>query len=294
MILNYTNWKSLNESNVFKDIKMWFSKNFGGKIEDLDTLASKYKRSEMEFFKEWSEIQEEVDSLKIREEQTKEDPAELASIKRMIERQQDLLNNSLEYKKRRSENILRQAEKIYSGSSDLEEYWESEKSKIDVAVSKEMYEFSKQLTASDYEDSLYKKYRSALDKSIEKEDKFREDYKGRAISYSRREDGELKKSGTPFSSSDLADMNLSDFSEKIKRVSKDLAQKIQKDLTDLRNSLYVEMDVENAKLQKKIDATTDPKEILGYEKNIKDNKKKYLDVIRTLRSKIQLAKNYSR
>jgi hypothetical protein len=294
MILKYTDWKSLNESNVFKDIKMWFSKNFGGKIEDLDTLASKYKRSEMEFFKEWSEIQEEVDSLKIREDQTKEDPAELASIKRMIERQQDLLNNSLEYKKRRSENILRQAEKIYRGSSDLEEYWESEKSKIDVAVSKEMYEFSKQLTASDYEDSLYKKYRSALDKSIEKEDKFREDYKGRAISYSKRGDGEFKKSGTSFSSSDLADMNLSDFSEKIKRVSKDLAQKIQKELTDLRNSLYVEMDVENAKLQKKIDATTDPKEILGYEKNIKDNKKKYLDVIRTLRSKIQLAKNYSR
>ena len=156
-----------------------------------------------------------------------------------------------------------------------------------------MYEFSKDLTTSDAEAGLYKKYKSALDKSIEKEMKFKEDYKDRAIFSPRREYGDGTKKSS-FSSDSFADMDLADFSEAIKQVSKDQAQKIQRDMTDLRNNLYVEMDLENSKIQKKIDSTTDSKEILSFENKIKENKKKYLDLIRTLRSKIQLAKNYSR
>jgi len=308
MTLNFKEWDSLNESNIFDRIKNWLSGTFGGKIEKLDKLASEYKSAELEYVEEWENVQIEMDKLELEKSQTKNDPAELKKINRLIERNHQLMDAQTKAHEKKTDEIFNKVRESISDNKRIKTYWERLKLKIDAEIAEEMYKRAKNLADSSLSGTLYSKYKAALLKAKQKDIDFKNKYgdlmdKDIESSYKYREERGKKKYRTDveafsddsdFTFEFLAKLSISEFTDAVKDYPSDKMKKLVSFLIKERNDRYVAMDMERDVLGKEVDNAKNKSEakIKATEK-MKSVREKYMSEIRDLRSKITIARKYA-
>jgi hypothetical protein len=306
MTLNFKDWESLNEANIFDKLKNFLSGAFGGDISKLDSLGEDYRSAEMDYVDEWESVQEEIDKLELERSQTKADPAEIKKIDRLVQRNNQLLAAQEKAHVKKTDDIFARVKKIISANKRLRIYWERIKSKIDAEITQDMYEKAKKLADSSLSGNLYNKYKDALLKSKQKDEEFREKYgnlmtreiqaKPRSSKYDDDFDVDSSEpeiqSKTSFSY--LANLPISEFSKEVKELDRKEAKSLLFYLIKERNEKYVAMDLEKDSLNKFISKVSDKKKArdIAADKT-KDIKAKYMGEIRDLRSKITLTRKYA-
>jgi hypothetical protein len=291
MTLKFKDWNSINEGELLTSIKNWISGSFGGSVEKLDKLIYDMKKAETNYIQEWEELTSDVDQLEIKL-QGDIDAAMEKSTLRMIERKKQILNTIRKKKEAELENIFSKVSSIIKNNKRLKDYWEKEKSQADVDVAKRMYDIAKSLGDDEMASTLYDKYKKFLDKSTRLESVLSKRYKDKIGKESSVKSGE-KSSDTEGSLESIAKKSLSEFESIVKDLDKSEAAKLVKICTDMRNKLYVDMDLEVSKLEDAIKEKKDRDFTIEAERNIKKIKENYLEKIRGYRSKITLAKRYS-
>ena len=305
MTLNFKDWESLNEANIFDKLKNFLSGAFGGDVSKLDSLGEEYRSAEMDYVDEWESIQEEIDKLELERSQTKADPAEIKKIDRLVQRNNQLLTAQEKAHAKKTDDIFAKVKKIISENRRLRIYWERLKSKIDVEITQDMYEKAKKLADSSLSDNLYGKYKDALLKSKQKDEEFREKYGNlmtREIQVrsksSKYDDFDIDSSEPEIkfktSFSYLANLPISEFSKEIKDLDRKEAKSLLSYLIKERNERYVAMDLEKDALNKFVTKASDKTKARDIaEDKAKDIRAKYMGEIRDLRSKITLTRKYA-
>lgn len=305
MTLNFKDWESLNEANIFDKLKNFLSGAFGGDVSKLDSLGEEYRSAEMDYVDEWESIQEEIDKLELERSQTKADPAEIKKIDRLVQRNNQLLTAQEKAHAKKTDDIFAKVKKIISENRRLRIYWERLKSKIDVEITQDMYEKAKKLADSSLSGNLYGKYKDALLKSKQKDEEFREKYGNlmtREIQVksksSKYDDFDVDSSEPEIkfktSFSYLANLPISEFSKEIKDLDRKEAKSLLSYLIKERNERYVAMDLEKDALNKFITKASDKTKARDIaEDKAKDIRAKYMGEIRDLRSKITLTRKYA-
>lgn len=307
MTLNFKDWDSLNEANIFDRIKNWLSGSFGGKIEKLDKLAEEYRSAELEYVEKWEDIHVEIDKLELERSQTKNDPAELKKIDRLIDRNHQLMSAQSKAHEKKTDEIFNRVRETISDSKRVKTYWERLKTKVDADIAEEMYNRAKNLADSTLAGSLYSKYKAAVLKAKQKDIDFKNRYGNMMTSdiessYRKRGSKKEKTSAEPEAFSDesdstfefLAKLSISEFTEAVKDYSADKIKKLISFLIKERNDRYVAMDMERDALGKQVDSSDDKdKAKKEASEKMKDVKEKYMSEIRDLRSKITVARKYA-
>jgi len=305
MTLNFKDWESLNEANIFDKLKNFLSGAFGGDVSKLDSLGEEYRSAEMDYVDEWESIQEEIDKLELERSQTKADPAEIKKIDRLVQRNNQLLTAQEKAHAKKTDDIFAKVKKIISENRRLRIYWERLKSKIDVEITQDMYEKAKKLADSSLSGNLYGKYKDALLKSKQKDEEFREKYGNlmtREIQVrsksSKYDDFDIDSSEPEIkfktSFSYLANLPISEFSKEIKDLDRKEAKSLLSYLIKERNERYVAMDLEKDALNKFVTKASDKTKARDIaEDKAKDIRAKYMGEIRDLRSKITLTRKYA-
>lgn len=303
MTLNFKDWESLNEANIFDKLKNFLSGAFGGDVSKLDSLGEEYRSAEMDYVDEWESIQEEIDKLELQRSQTKADPAEIKKIDRLIQRNNQLLTAQEKAHTKRTDDIFSKVKKVISENRRLRIYWERLKSKIDAEITQDMYEKAKKLADSSLSDSLYAKYKDALLKSKQKDEEFREKYgnlmtreiqtKSKSSKYDDFDiDSSETKPETSFSY--LVNLPVSEFSKEVKELDRKEAKSLLSYLIKERNEKYVAMDLEKDALNKFVSKASDKSKARDMAADkAKDIRAKYMGEIRDLRSKITLTRKYA-
>jgi hypothetical protein len=297
-LLKYSQWNSLNEASLSDKITNYLENLFGGKISKINDIISSYRKSESRFVNEWEEIKKEVDKLELEKSQTKSDPAEMKRLERMIARNNELVSQANKAHQKKTDEIMRKVDKIISGNKRLEEYWETEKLRIDSFIAEQMYKRSKELADRNLTSDLYDEYRSVMMRSKEKDDAFKEMY-GDLFSSGSYESLKNQRKPSTFSSMEstfelLAGTPLKDFIDEIKSVPADQAKKLLSFLLKERNNKYVEMDMEKENYMNSISYDT----LTGVDKDdadkrIKEIRERYMKIVRDLRSKITIVRRYA-
>ena len=304
MTLKFGQWDSLNESNVFDQIKNWLSSTFGGKIEKLDQLANEYKAAEIDFVDKWEDIHVEIDKLELERSQTKSDPAEIKRIDRLIERNNQLMNAQSRAHEKSTDAIFAKVRETISDSKRTRTYWEKLKTNIDAEIAEMMYDKAKILADSSLSGSLYAKYKTAVLKAKQKDADFKARYgnlMSKDIEYGKKSSGYTKKeksgeTAEPGNTTDasfefLVKLPLAEFSDAIKRYESEKIKKLISFLIKERNDRYVAMDMERDILNKEIENSSDREDAKKKAASkIKEIREKYMGEIRDLRSKITVAK----
>lgn len=290
MTLKFKEWDELNEANLLGKIKDWFSSNFGGSLSKLEGLLYDYKKLELEFVDEWQEIAVEIDKLELEKGQAKNDPAALKKAERYIQRNNEVLVNAKKAHAKKIDHLMKVVMDVIGDSRKLQNFWETNKSKVDADVAEEMYKRSKDLADTTTSRDLYDKYKKAVLTAKERDLAFRDKY-GDLIS---REDKKESKGSAPSTeaSADLyTSMSLADFTKAVSSLTPAQAKSLVSSLIKQRNELYVQMDTEREALNDQIanktgaGATRD-----DAAKKIKEIREKYMEKIRDLRSKITIAR----
>ena len=304
MTLKFGQWDSLNESNVFDQIKNWLSSTFGGKIEKLDQLANEYKAAEIDFVDKWEDIHVEIDKLELERSQTKSDPAEIKRIDRLIERNNQLMNAQSRAHEKSTDAIFAKVRDVISDSKRTRTYWEKLKTNIDAEIAEQMYDKAKSLADSSLSGSLYAKYKNAVLKAKQKDADFKARYgnlMSKDIEYGKKTSGYQKKEKSkettePGNTTDasfefLVKLPIVEFSDAIKSYEPEKIKKLISFLIKERNDRYVAMDMERDILNKEIENSSDREDAKKKAASrIKEIREKYMGEIRDLRSKITVAK----
>jgi len=289
MVLNFKQWENLNEASVLDSIKNWLSGNFGGSVEKIDSLIAQMKKSETGYIQEWEDIVSEIDQLEIKL-QSDIDAATEKATNRMIERKKQLLSTIKNKKAVEIENALKKADSIIKSNKRLREYWEKEKAQADVDIAKRMYDIAKSLGDDTMTSDLYNRYKKFQDKSTKLQSSLSKKY-GKKFA-----EGDFKSDAKETGDDRLkviAKKPLGDFNSDVKGMDPKDAKELFKICTEERNKLYVDMDLEIAKIEEEMKSKNDRDFEIEGERRIKKIKEKYLEKIREYRSKITLAKRYS-
>ena len=294
MTLKFKEWEELNEANLFGKIKDWFSSNFGGSLSKIEGLLYDYKKLELEFVDEWQEIAVEIDKLELEKGQAKNDPAALKKAERYIQRNNEVLVNAKKAHAKKIDHLMKVVMDVVGDSRKLQNFWETNKSKVDADVAEEMYKRSKDLADTTESRDLYDKYKKAVLAAKERDLAFRNKY-GDLISREDKKEEASKSKGSAPSTEASADlyttMSLADFTKAVSDLTPAQAKSLVSSLIKQRNELYVQMDMEREALNDQIanktgsGATRD-----DAAKKIKEIREKYMETIRDLRSKITIAR----
>lgn len=300
-LMRFKEWDAINEASLFDKIKNWFSGNFGGSIEKIDSLLDEYRRAELRFVDEWEEIRKEIDKLELQRSQVKNDPAEIKKIDRLITRNQQVITSSSKVHEKKTDEIFSKVKEVVKTNSRIESYWETNKIRVDAEIAEEMYRRAKRLTDQSIADELYRDYKAAVLKSREKDQAFKDEYGnliGSVIPESPKEykkDYDVKSKGATEATFELLSrMSLLDFDQEVKTLAKEDAKRLVSYLTKERNDRYVALDMERDALNSQIEKSPDDHETREFAaKKIKELREKYMSEIRDLRSKITVAKRYA-
>jgi predicted phage tail protein len=291
MNVSFKEWESLYEGNFFDKVKNILSKSLGGAIDKIDGLLDAYRKSEMDYIKDWDNGSIEKDKLEIELSQSKSDPAEIKKIQRMIKRNKDVLETSQRSRKDRAEAIERKVSSITKNNERLNSYWEVELSRINAEVSEKLHKKAKSLNNDSEAKSLYDIYKRALVISKEKEDNFKSKFGSSFIGKSENKEYSEGEGGTDASKELYLNLPIKDFTSKIKSLDPKEKKALISRLIQERNDRYVTMDMEQDSLLKQLDSKKlKGKDLEEEKKKIKESKEKYLEEIRDLRSKITIAR----
>jgi predicted phage tail protein len=291
MNVTFKEWESLYEGNFFDKVKNILSKSLGGAIDKIDGLLDAYRKSEMDYIKDWDNGSIEKDKLEIELSQSKSDPAEIKKIQRMIKRNKDVLETSQRSRKDRAESIERKVSSITKNNERLNSYWEVELSRINAEVSEKLHKKAKSLNNDTEAKSLYDIYKRALVISKEKEDNFKSKFGSSFIGKSDNKEYSEGEGGTDASKELYLNLPIKDFTSKIKSLDPKEKKALISRLIQERNDRYVAMDMEQDSLLKQLDSKKlKGKDLEEEKKKIKESKEKYLEEIRDLRSKITIAR----
>jgi hypothetical protein len=291
MNVSFKEWESLYEGNFFDKVKNILSKSLGGAIDKIDGLLDAYRKSEMDYIKDWDNGSIEKDKLEIELSQSKSDPAEIKKIQRMIKRNKDVLETSQRSRKDRAEAIERKVSSITKNNERLNSYWEVELSRINAEVSEKLHKKAKSLNNDSEAKSLYDIYKRALVISKEKEDNFKSKFGSSFIGKSENKEYSEGEGGTDASKELYLNLPIKDFTSKIKSLDPKEKKALISRLIQERNDRYVAMDMEQDSLLKQLDSKKlKGKDLEEEKKKIKESKEKYLEEIRDLRSKITIAR----
>lgn len=302
-LLKFQEWNQINESKAIDKIINWFSGSFGGKIEKIDSLISKYKDLELKFVDEWEEIKIDDDELKLRKSQVKYDPAEITKIDRMMQRNKELVEASKKSHSKKVDEIFSKLKEVIGSNKRLKDYWEVAKVKTDAEVSEEMYKKAKKLTDKTEADTLYSRYKQAALDARSKDEYFRDTYSDLAIQRPILSTIDARSSSTGLSPEEvgsseasfemLSKLPILEFAESIRGFSRDQSKKLLNFLIKERNDLYLSMDMERDALNSEISGMQRNSSTLDYaSKRTKEIREKYLTKIRELRTKITVCKKY--
>lgn len=309
MTLKFKDWDSLNEAGLFDQIKNWLSSTFGGSVDSLDKLANEYRLAELDYVEKWEDINVEIDKLDLERSQTKNDPAEIKRIDRLIQRNHELMNAQSKSHEKKTESIFVKVRDVIGDNKRIRVYWEKLKTKVDAEIAEEMYKRAKNLADSSLSGSLYAKYKAAVLRAKQKDIDFRNKY-GNLMSKDIESGERFKKekyskersekpdseagSGTEASFEFLSKLSLTEFTNSIKGFSPKQAKSLVSFLLKERNDRYVAMDMERDILNKEVENASNKDEAREFaSKKIKEIREKYMDEIRDLRSKITIARKYA-
>jgi hypothetical protein len=229
--LKFTDWDkayySIDES-LGENIHNWLSKNFGGKINDIDGILGDIVRAEKEYSKEWEKIELENDSMKSQIESGNLEEQEEKDFRKKIKDNSNLISVSLKRKIQKVRVLEDKADKICKGNPRLIRYWDLKKAEADLEIIESLYKISKNLLDKGIEKDLYGKYKKAYTnlndrkekaEKIEKEIDTEED-----ASY---DDSELES---------LISMSNAKFRDEIEFYSEKEIKSLKRDLVNQKNS----------------------------------------------------------
>jgi len=312
MTLKFKDWDSLNEAGLFDQIKNWLSSTFGGSVDSLDKLANEYRLAELDYVEKWEDINVEIDKLDLERSQTKNDPAEIKRIDRLIQRNHELMNAQSRSHEKKTESIFVKVRDVIGDNKRIRVYWEKLKTNVDAEIAEEMYKRAKNLADSSLSGSLYAKYKAAvlrakqkdtdfknkygnlMSKDIESGERFKKEKYSKEKSDKSDKDGTQAGSGTEASFEFLSKLPLSEFTDAVKGFSPKQAKSLVSFLLKERNDRYVAMDMERDILNKEVENATNKESAReAAADKIKQIREKYMGEIRDLRSKITIARKYA-
>lgn len=229
--LKFTDWDreyySIDES-LGENIHNWLSKNFGGKISEIDGILSDIVRAEKEYSKEWEKLELENESMSSQIKSGDLEDKDEKDFRKKIKDNSNLISVSLRRKIQKVRVLDSKADKIVQGNPRLSKYYELKKAEADLEIIENLYKISKNLSDKGIQDDLYGKYKKAYSnlkdreektEKIEKEIDTEED--------STYDDSELES---------LISMSNSKFRNEIEEYSAKEIKSLKRDLINQKNS----------------------------------------------------------
>lgn len=268
-----SNEADINEG-IFSGILNFFSKVFGGRVDQIDAIIERYKKNEASYWKRWADANHEYNKAVAKRDKS-EDAAERRKHLEMMERANKLITQTNKTRTEVNDALDRQAMMLVRNNVRLRKYFEMKKAKADEAVANKSYSTLKDKVDSDVVDQLY-------DRMIETEklakSKVKAMPKGSAtIEFGQYEDASGKDKEVPFKNfgiHDVDDFIFSDdklWNDRIELMPKGnlerLSSHIIRALRDIKETTSSQVD----KLKKKLDDAE------GAEKTKLDNDIKYAE-----------------
>jgi hypothetical protein len=234
--LKFTDWDkayySVNES-LGENIHNWLSKNFGGKVSEIDGILSDLVRAEKDYAKEWELLTIENDSMRSQIESGNLEEDEEKSLRKKIKDNTNLLSVSLKRKIQKVRVLDSKADKIAQGNPRLSKYWDLKKAEADLEIIENLYKISKNLSNKGIQDDLYAKYKKSYSTLRDK--------KNKAEKIEKEIDSE---DGSAYDDSELESlisMSNSKFKNEIEEYTESELKSLKKDLINLKNSSLNDM-----------------------------------------------------
>ena len=249
--LKFTDWDkayySIDES-LGENIHNWLSKNFGGKVSEIDGILSDIVRAEKEYSKEWEKLELENDSMKSKIESGSLEEDEEKELTRKIKDNKNLISISLKRKIQKVRVLNDKGDRISQGNPRLSKYWDLKKAEADLEIIEDLYKISKNLSDKGIQDDLqvrYKRSYSNLQARKEKTEKVEKEI-----------DTEENSSYDNSELESLISMSNSAFRDEIEEYSSKEIKSLRRDLINQKNS-YMN-DLRMVKKRKEKESSSSP------------------------------------
>jgi hypothetical protein len=229
--LKFTDWDksyySIDES-LGDNIHNWLSKNFGGKISEIDGILSDIVRAEKEYSKEWEKLELENDSMKSQIESGNLEEKEEKDFRKKIKDNSNLISVSLRRKIQKVRVLENKADKTVKGNPRLSKYYDLKKAEADLEIIENLYKISKNLIDKGIEEDLYGKYKKAYSNL--------KDRKEKAEKVEKEIDTEEDATYDDSELESLISMSNSGFRDEIEEYSPKEIKSLRRDLINQKNS----------------------------------------------------------
>ena len=229
--LKFTDWDktyySIDES-LGENIHNWLSKNFGGKISEIDGILSDIIRAEKEYSREWEKLEIENDSMKSQIESGNLEDQEEKDFRKKIRNNKNLITVSLRRKIQKVRVLDDKADKIVKGNPRLSKYWDLKKAEADLEIIENLYKISKNFIDKGIEEDLYGKYKKAYSNLKDK--------KERTEKIEKEIDSEEDASYDDSELESLVSMSNAKFRDEIEEYSAKEIKSLKRDLVNQKNS----------------------------------------------------------
>jgi len=253
--LKFTDWDkayySIDES-LEENIHNWLSKNFGGKISEIDGILSDIARAEKEYAKEWEKIELENDSMKSKIEAGNLEEKEEKDLRKKIKENTNLISVSTRNKNEKVRALNVKGDKIVQGNPRLSKYWELKKAETDLEITETLYKISKNLSDKGIQDDLYSKYKKSYSNLKNRKEKAEE---------VEKQIGTEEESSYDESELDsLISMSNARFRDEIEEYSAREIKNLKKHLIDQKNSYMNDLRAIKKRKEKESSSATSSKE----------------------------------
>jgi hypothetical protein len=253
--LKFTDWDkayySIDES-LGENIHNWLSKNFGGKISEIDGILGDIIRAEKEYSKEWEKIELENDSMKSQIKSGNLEDEEEENFRKKIKDNTNLISISLRKKIQKVRVLDSKADKIVQGNPRLSRYWDLKKAEADLEIIENLYKISKNLSDQGIQDNLYVKYKKSYSNL--------QDRKEKAEKIEKEIDTEEDASYDDSELESLISMSNSGFRDEIDEYSPNEIKSLRRDLINQKNSHMNDLRVIKRRKEKESSSASTPKE----------------------------------
>jgi regulator of protease activity HflC (stomatin/prohibitin superfamily) len=155
----------LNEG-LLSGIMTFFSRVFGGRINEIDRIIRKYEKNESGYWEKWANANHEYNKAAVLRDES-EDKVDRRKHIEMMERSRALARQTTKTRDQVNDALERQAVLLIRNNRRLRNYWEIQKAKVDEKVAQKSHTSLKKLVDEDTLEELYdrvKDTRNALKK----------------------------------------------------------------------------------------------------------------------------------
>lgn len=229
--LKFTEWDreyySIDES-LGENLHNWLSKNFGGKISEIDGILSDIVRAEKEYSKEWEKLELENESMNSQIESGDLEDKDEKDFRKKIKDNSNLISVSLRRKIQKVKVLDAKADKLVQGNPRLSKYWELKKAEADLEIIENLYKISKNLSDKGIQETLYDKYKKTYSNL--------KDRKEKAEKVEKEIDTEEGETYDDSELESLISMSNSKFRNEIEEYSSTEIKSLRRDLINQKNS----------------------------------------------------------